>query len=307
MMIETLAEAGAHLERPDYARAAEAAARFLQQRMLFKQGLARGFYEGEARIDGQLADYAGLGLALIALHDHAENRDVAQNWLAQARALAEEVRTRFGSAETGYRMTQIRDGLSDVVPVDDADIPSGNALALTLFSRLSQRMQVPEIEQEAYRLAAALSGHALSQPAQRGFALKAIQELQHGQTGPRRHVAKGAVQVALTRDRDTGGIAVDIAIAKGWHINAHTPLEPYFIATDLAMDSLPGLAVDYPDPLVKTLSFNDAPLALYEGVIRLTARPGAVTDRAQIRLTLQECCDEICLQPETLIFTLWPG
>lgn len=307
MMIATLAEAGWRMKRPDYLQAAEKATRFLLDRMIAEQGLSRVYYEGEVQVAGQLADYAGLALALIALHDHTTDQARAQDWLKRALGLAEEIRKRFGSAETGYRMTETRDGLSDVVPVDDADIPSGNALALTLFARLSQRMQVPEIEQEAYRLAAALSGHALSQPDQRGYALKAIQELQHGQTGPLRHVANGAVRVDLVRDRDNGEILVDIAIAEGWHINAHQPLEDFFIATDLSLAGMPELSVDYPAPEVKTLSFNDTPLALYEGELRLSVRPGALSGDTRVNLTLQACSDEICLQPETLVFTLWPG
>lgn len=308
IMIETLAEAGYVLERPDYYEAAETAARYLLKQMRSPNGLRRVSYEGTSSIDGQLQDYASLALALIALHDYAPNPSADSRWLREARALADMIRHNFGAAENGYRMTQIRDGLGDIVPVDDAEIPSGNALALTLFARISHRLQAPEIEQDGFRLAAALSGHALKLPQQRGYALKAIQELQHGETGPVRHVAKGAVRAEFRHGRTTGDINIRLSIAEGWHINAHRPLEEYFVATKLSVEPYPEQAVSYPTPRIKTLSFNDAPLALYEGSLQITAKVAPSPDSAaprQATLILQACSDETCLQPEEMTFTLW--
>jgi len=138
-------------------------------------------------------------------------------------------------------MTESMEGLGEFIPVDDTEIPSGNALALTLFARLAHRAQLAQIEQDGFRLAGALSGLAVDIPEQRGFALKAIQELQEGETGPIRHVAKGAVRAELRSKRETGEIVIDIQIADGWHINAHEPLEDYFIATELRRTSAFGL------------------------------------------------------------------
>ncbi len=304
-MIETLAEAAYLLERPDYYTAAETAARFILDRMRDGVDLKRVSYEGGARIAAQLPDYAGLGLALVALHDYAPDRAAAAGWLRQARGLADGVRTRFGPVDTGYRMTETRDGLSEVIAVDDGEIPSGNALALALFARLTDRMQATEIALDGLRLAAALSGRVIDRPEQRGFALKAIAELQDGQTGPLRHAAKGAVRVELHHDRASGDIVVAIMLADGWHINAHQPLEEYFIATELVVEDSLGLAVHYPEPVVKALSFNETPLALYEGELRLVAKSGAGTESRRVRLVLQACSDEICLQPEELRFMLW--
>jgi hypothetical protein len=268
----------------------------------------RIWFQGSASVPGQLPDYAGLALALVALHDHAPDKLAAMTWLNEARALADDLRSRFGAVENGYRMTETKDGLSDLIPIDDTEIPSGNALALTLFARLSDRMQVPDIEQDGYRLAAALSGNAIGIPEQRGFTLKAIQQLQAGETGPLRHTAKGAVRAELHHDGASGDITIEIAIADGWHINAREPLEDYLIATSLVVGGAPELAVIYPDPIIKNLSFSEAPLALYEGNITLTARgattgSGAVPRRAV--LTLQACSNEICLQPDELDFVLW--
>jgi len=61
-------------------------------------------------------------------------------------------------------------------------------------------------------------------------------------------------------------------VAAGWHINAHVPLEGYFIPTTLNVNGKALTPESYPEPLITTLAFNsEAPLALYEGAIRLSA------------------------------------
>ena len=308
MMIETLAEAGYRLDRPDYYRAAAEAARFILDQMNSPAGLKRVFFGGSVRIPGQLADYAGLGLALVALHDYSPDRDLSVAWLWDSRAMADGIRSRFGNVDDGYHMTETMDGLSAIVPQNDTEIPSGNALALALFARLSHRSQVPAIEQDGFRLAAALSGNAVDIPDQRGFTLKAIQELQRGETGRLRFAANGAVKAELSYDRKSGQLIVAISVADGWHINAHEPLDDYFIATGLTSTEEPDLAVQYPDPITKTLSISSAPLALYEGDLRIEALLGTSAAKEKVRrakLTLQACSNEICLQPEDLIFVLW--
>ncbi|MCP5075886.1 MAG: hypothetical protein GY947_21670, partial [Rhodobacteraceae bacterium] len=68
------------------------------------------------------------------------------------------------------------------------------------------------------------------------------------------------------------------------------------------------LAVEYPVPVVKALSFNDKPLALYEGTLRLKATITNSEDAETAplaKLTLQACSVDICLQPEDLVFVLW--
>ncbi|MCI2399643.1 DUF255 domain-containing protein [Aliiroseovarius subalbicans] len=307
-MIETLAEASYLLDRPDYYEAAETAARFILEHMREDEGLRRLWFEGVSEGAAHLSDHAGLALALVALHDHTSDRAAADHWLSEGKALADDIPARFGTADTGFHMTQIADGLGVVIPVDDGDLPSGNALALSLFARLSHRAAVPALDQAGFHLSSALSGHALSAPAQRGMALTAIRSLQAGETGPLRYAAKGAVRVELQHAWSESEVEIVLDIAKGWHINAHAPLEPYFIATNLTVTDAGEVAVSYPDPIIKTLSFNDAPLALYEGRVRLFAQlpekdaAGAAT---LAKVTFQACSDEICLQPEELIFALW--
>lgn len=308
MMIQTLAEAGYRLDRPDYLAAAETAAEFLRGALLDGEDLKRVAFEGKTDIAGQLADYAGLGLAFIALHDFLPDPARRPHWLEEARKLAQAIPSRFEALDDGFAMTQAVAGGTRILPLDDIDTPSGNALALALFDRLARRTTAPEIEQRAYDLAGALSGHAVARPDPRGALLKAFQDLHWGERGRLRHAARGKVRVELRPVRGSGAVSVAISIADGWHINAHEPLEDYLIATEFAADGLDAASVRYPSPVVKALAFNDMELALLEGGIEIHARfqepePGAPPRRAT--LTLQACSNEICLAPETLAFTLW--
>ncbi len=300
-MIETLAEAGYVFERPDYYEAAAQAASFILSDMMDGDDLLRVSINGNATIPAQLADYAGLGLALLALHDYGTE---GLDWLTDADRMAVEISKRFVEQDGPYRMTETIEGLGAYYPVDDSEIPSGNALALNLFVRLGNRMEAPLYTQQALVLAAALSANALAAPEVRGYTLLGSQTLTLGATGNVRSVSSGAVRVAANIDRDAGTITVRIKVKDGWHVNAHEPLEDYFIPTNLVVDGVPMTAGDYPEPKLKALTFNDKLLALYEGEVELVAVIPDDTTGVAV-LTIQACSNEICLQPEELRFTLW--
>lgn len=302
MMIETLAEAGYVFERPDYYDAAAQAASFISSDMMFGDGLLRVSFEGNASIDGQLSDYAGMGLALLALHDYGPD---GPDWLGEADRMAAEISKRFVDGDAPYRMTETVEGLGAFYPIDDSEIPAGNALTLNLLVGLGNRMEAPLYTQQALVLAAALSANALAAPEVRGYTLIGSQALTLGATGNVRSVASGAVRVAADIDRVAGTITVRIRVKDGWHVNAHEPLEEYFIPTDLTVADVPITIGDYPEPLVKELTFNDDLLALYEGELELVGVIPEAEGPGIAVLTVQACSNEICLQPEEVRFTLW--
>lgn len=297
MMIETLAEAAYVFGRPDYFEAAQEAATFILTDMTPNGTLVRVSFEGSASVKAQLSDYAGMGLALLALHDYAPAGVDTNEWLTQARIIADEMLTLFGEEDKAYRMTSIAEGIGVMRPTSDSEIPAGNALALALLVNLGNRTEAPLLTHRATVLAASLSANALAVP---GYSLIGTQALTLGDVGAVQYLASGAVRVESMVNGDT--LTVSVRVKDGWHINAHTPLEDYFIPTDLTIGETPLAVGDYPEPLVKPLAFNPKPLALYEGEIELT---GTVTGKGVAVLSLQACSDEICQQPEEARFTLW--
>jgi DsbC/DsbD-like thiol-disulfide interchange protein len=110
-----------------------------------------------------------------------------------------------------------------------------------------------------------------------------------------------------------GGAAeatVRLAIADGFHINANPPTFPYLIATKVEAATGEGISAGqpvYPAPVTRKFSFNDTPLAVYEGEaveIRLPVSAGKTTRKGAHRLPakvrVQPCNDEACFPPSTL-------
>ncbi|HHB81639.1 MAG TPA: DUF255 domain-containing protein, partial [Aliiroseovarius sp.] len=301
-VISLLAEAAQVTGQVEYWQAGAEAARALLDGLKTPKGYERALFEGRStQVPAQLPDLAAFGLGLIALHDFAPDETKRAPWLAEARAIAEIIRTGFGSADSGYRMAMQPEGFSPVIAIEDGELASGNAMALTLFARLARRTEAPELEIDAARLAAALSGLAAEIPDQRAGLLAAIRELDAGESGPVRYVAAGAVRVEM--QQTDGELRFMLQMKPGWHINAHAPLEEYLIPTELVVAKAPLPASAYPEPEIIALGFNPQPLALYDGRLTLTA-PLPAQRPATAQLTLQSCSDEICLAPEELHFVL---
>ncbi len=298
--ISMLAQAAHALDRPDLWQIAAETAEALIRDLAHAEGYHKVLWRGTPSLQAQLPDLAAFGLALVALHDTAPSDAARARWLREARLVADQILGRFGSTDQGLRMSATPRGFAQVIQVDDGELASGNAMALRLLSRISRRMEAPELGREAARLAATLSGVAVEIPGQRAGLLAAIRELEDGETGPLRYVSGGAVRVELERSGQTARLR--LTMAPGWHINAHEPLEDYFIPTTLLLNDTPIAPDGYPPAVTKTLGFNPEPLALYEGSLTLST-PARAGDR--LRLSLQACSNEVCLEPEEVIFTLW--
>lgn len=306
-MIETLAEASAVFSRPDYYKAAADAARYILDEMLVGDVLKRVSYEGSVAVDAQLPDVAGFGAALLALHDYAPDEAQREPYLQAAKDMAAHTIKLFSSDSGAYRMTSRAEGIGDFLPLGDNEIPSGNALALSLFTGLAKRTNDVSYPQKATVLAAALSGTALASAGSGGYTLLGAQALAQGETGTVRYLADGAVRVLTKIDHANTKILFEIQVKDGWHINASKPLEDYFIPTHLSVNDQDLNDKQYPDPIVKVLKFNDSPMALYEGNVVLSSDYSAVEGGkpGQAVLKLQACSDQICLLPEEVVVRIW--
>ncbi|MCF6320497.1 MAG: thioredoxin domain-containing protein [Rhizobiaceae bacterium] len=311
MMIETLAEAAKVFSRPDYYQAAEAAMKFIVDEMLHDDGLKRVAYEQSIGVEAQLPDYAGLGTALLALYDYAPAGSDVSQYLELATKMAGETSSRFSNGENNaggaYRMSASLEGMGSFLPYEDNEIPSGNALALSLLTGLSKRLGDPQYVQKANLLAASLSGPALGSPIASGYTLLSAQALSHGEIGAVRFMADGAVRVATSVDKERTEMKFEITVKDGWHINANKPLEDYFIPTQLSIDGVEVASETYPEPAVMSLKFNAKPMALYDGKITLRGKlPKPDGDKTgKMILMLQACSDKICLLPEEVQVTVW--
>lgn len=279
--------------------------------MLTDKELLRVSYEGRIGVAGQLADYAGLGVALLTLQDYAPEGEQLQDLSAVAHRLAKDIREKFADQiefeGRVLRMTHKADGMGHYAPLDDNPIPSGNSLALQLFDALGRREGDFEFKKRTNVLAATLSGYALASAQSRGTLVNKVFDITTAPTGNLRHVANGNVKVALKLDHANQVFRLDVHMKDGWHINSNKPLEEYFIPTALTLPNGPLANAKFPKPIEKKLKFNGTPLSLYEGHLVLEdALPDTVSTEAQVlTLDIQACSDQICLEPESLSFSYW--
>ena len=103
--------------------------------------------------------------------------------------------------------------------------------------------------------------------------------------------------------------AIVLEVAEGWHINAHQPIQDYFIGTDLNLDRHSDLLISetrYPDPFLDNFGFSDEDLAVYEGVVPifLDIRASEDIEAGEHEMTgtlrVQACDNQICLAPSTV-------
>lgn len=121
-------------------------------------------------------------------------------------------------------------------------------------------------------------------------------------------VEKPDVRAKLTAPARVGAaskatLVVEMAIGAHWHVNSHTPSEPYLIPTAVALTASRGTlsAVRYPKDVERRFEFADKPLRVYEGTVRfeaeleLPAGPGDV--RVAGDLSYQACNERQCFAP----------
>jgi len=136
------------------------------------------------------------------------------------------------------------------------------------------------------------------------------------QPGQPRHsvdVVKATPKEVTIKAGGDGDAVVQLTIQNGYHVNANPPTFAYLKATELELPHSPGVSVSfivYPNPLTKTFSFAEKPLAVYEGVTDIKARlkvdkstkPGQHDLPAKVQV--QACDNQVCYAPGTLEITI---
>ena len=126
-------------------------------------------------------------------------------------------------------------------------------------------------------------------------------------------VVKAQPQEATLAPGESGETLVMVQIKNGYHVNANPPSQPFLKATELELkpaDSISVEFVTYPDPIIRTFSFSETPLKVYEGDTQLKVRlkadkkaaPGKHNLSAKLRV--QACDDKVCYAPGALDLTV---
>ncbi len=306
MAIEALARAALTLEEPRYREAAAAAAEWLLAHHRREgDGLWRASLDGHPSVPGMLGDYAHLALGLLALYDLDRDR----RWLDQAQALLGQMEQRLHDEQGGgFYMNEADSGLLQrPKPGADDALPSGNGAAALALARLVRRGGDLRHERLARETVTAFAAGINRSPDAFATLLLALRVLEEGETGPLQYGARGGLRVAGTA-RD-GRLRLRLALEAPWHVNSHTPsledLVPFTLQAGAGWRLGP---VAWPPAVEQRLSFEPAPLSLYEGEVEITAPLEAAGEplvpQASVTLRYQACNDRLCLPPESLTLQL---
>jgi uncharacterized protein YyaL (SSP411 family) len=329
LVITALAEAGLHLDRPDYIDAAARSAEFLLSNNLKRSAdntlprLYRSYFLGTASIDAKQTDYAYLSEGLIALYDATGNTE----WLQQAQQFVEVMDADFKDTKNGDYFMGPPETAGVALPTRPKDLfdnslPSGNSATLRVLVQLWHRTGDFKYQKAANELITAFSASLTERPNELGYMVKSTSELFDGEKSTLQYAGFGKVRAQASMSQGNT-LQIDIDVAPGWHINSVTPRQEYLIGTALTDNTgKPLTNTVYPQEKLTKLAFEESTLSLYDGSFAITAelpdrnqsdvtQSNSATDTEAksnalypVQLQLQTCSNEICLAPETLTINI---
>ena len=126
-------------------------------------------------------------------------------------------------------------------------------------------------------------------------------------------VVKAMPQETTLATGESGDALVRLQIQNGYHVNANPPSQLYLKATEIELKPQEGISVEfitYPDPLLRTFSFSETPLKVYEGETNLKVRlhadktASAGKHNLSAKLRVQACDDKVCYAPGAIDVTV---
>jgi uncharacterized protein YyaL (SSP411 family) len=340
LMIAGMADGGTALKERKYLEAARRAAAFILKHMRdeprahARGGLLRTHRAGTSKTPAFLEDYAMLMHGLIALHRAGLALDDPDNTsLAAARELWGEAKQRFGDAARPGVLFDTMPEQSDLIVrtsgTYDGAMPSGPAVMMNNLIDLYEITGERSYLEEAARVLASISHAVAESPVGASVATRGLLRLLRldatlveaigagpggGPEVVRAHdtpvrVFAAEERVEVARDRPAE-LAVELRIAKGFHVTAHEPGVEGLVPLEFELRGGSGvrLAVDY----AKGEAYQGAALPpedkgklmVYAGLLRFALRlertEEAWSGRPMIVVTYQACDDEACFQPMTV-------
>ncbi len=291
MFITALIEAGEMFLENKYINAAKRAARQLWQTQRDNTGrLWRIHLQGKPSIPGKQEDYAHFAEALLTLYDISGET----LFLKQAQSLCDSMLEQFLDPDSGGLLMG-REKLLFAHPKDSYDgaLPSGNAVAVRVLSRLGKRCNDSRYSQYALDILQCFSSSIMQQPAAYAYMLAQLDEIHNGEPGCLQYAGGGTVRIKACCEKNHLFIRLDID--KGQYITADS----------LTLKNAPFLEnIRYPNPIPKNVIFQQTPLLVYQGQIQIqtdiSRHRQASENLLFLQLQLQVCSQQSCSARETI-------
>ena len=143
LMLRSFAQAAGALGRADYRETALSSGMFIMTRLYHDGRLYRTYRDGQAKLNGYLADYGAVGNGLLDLWELTFD----PFWFMAAREMAQAIMTHFVDEKHGGFFDTSDDHEKLVVrpkELQDNAVPSGGALATELLLRLALLCGAPD-------------------------------------------------------------------------------------------------------------------------------------------------------------------
>ena len=336
LMIGSLAYAGRELGEPGYTETAARAARFVLDNLRRDGRLLRRWREGEARFPGYLDDSVFLAQGLLDIHAATGE----QEWLDEARGIVEAAIGDFWDDSGGGFFATAAESERILVRVKQAldhPLPSSNGAAALVLLRLAEAtgedryrtyagrtleamlpwMQRAPFGTDTLMLAAAiyLDEAQATASTKAGSAAKSPPVVAEKPTAKPAPVVgeKGPVKLAasLSNARVAPGerfeVVCRLEMAKGWHVNSHSPRQAYLIPISMIVKGTVPLEVgEIAYPSGREIDQGGERLSVYSGQVEISVPITVGTEAAEgesqlsVSLGFQACDDTSCLAPERI-------
>lgn len=312
MMITGYADAGRILKNDVWIARAEQAAAFILQDMQTDSGkLLRTWRDGKGGVDAFLIDYSALIRGLLAIHKANQSKEA----LANAVELYDKAKALFYVQGDGWYDTE--DAQSDLFvrtrAQSDGAMPAATSLILRDQIQLAEMTGESRFLQDALITLESESQLIAFNPLAASVATTGLHillkshpeefdetfEVTMANPSPVRMSCNPTSLSLLSGESVT--CTVKLRLAKGWHVNSHTPGNEY--AVPLVITSLNenvSIEVNWPEAEVMTSAGEQ--VQVYGGTVLLPITIQSVTQTENpiaLTITWQACNADSCLQQET--------
>jgi len=163
LMLMALSKAARVFADRRYLMAAQALAKFMEEKLFEGDELKARLCDGELKFDGQLDDYAFYALGLLELYA----ADFEPKHIIRAKELAERIVSDFADGKGGYYRTSEKGEKLIFRPIEifDSALLSGNSAAATVFDLLFRYTGDIHMRQYRDELLSYICGHCERYPA----------------------------------------------------------------------------------------------------------------------------------------------
>ncbi len=302
LMVRSLLEAGTIFNEEKYTKLGINLVNYLHTRFNKNNQLYRVLINSKLGTPALFEDYAYLSNAYLSAFDQTNNK----KWLDRVVSLVNMMNEKFWdkkyggfniSNNTKYLSTNQKEG-------SDGAIPSTNATAYKVLTKLSNRINVDDFKQQATLLLNTFAKQINQNPSGYTSFVLGINNQLNDEVASIQTIYDGRIRVHSRFHNNQ--LLINLELQPLWHINSNQPLQDALIATKIVNTDTDYWTINhitYPQGELADLGFSKEKISIYKGKIQIKV---ALTNNTKqyrpptLQLTLQACSDKVCLAPETV-------